>query len=151
VQLILLFTWIDYSGNKYGDYEFPAWANALGWAITFSSVILIPVVAVVKVYQETGTFSARLRKLTQPSYDWGPASPQHKRLPAGGAEGLLAGPGSSSTLTTTPSAANIKDIRDTNFCSLEPLSEDYEEDTSSEDDGLNMRAIREAAKQQTKQ
>ena len=58
MQLILLFTWIDYSGNKYGDYEFPAWANALGWAITFSSVILIPVVAVVKVYQETGTFSA---------------------------------------------------------------------------------------------
>ena len=50
----------------------------------------------------------RLRKLTQPSYDWGPASTQHKRLPAGGAGGLLAGPGSSSTLTTTPSAANIK-------------------------------------------
>ena len=46
---------------------------------------------------------------------------------------------------------SLPDIRDTNFCSLEPLSEDYEEDTSSEDDGLNMRAIREAAKQQTKQ
>ena len=39
----------------------------------------------------------------------------------------------------------LLDIKDTNFSQLEPLSEDYEEDTSSEDDGLNMRAIREEA------
>jgi len=40
----------------------------------------------------------------------------------------------------------LLDIKDTNFSQLEPLNEDYEEDNSSEDDGLNMHAIREEVK-----
>jgi len=50
------------------------------------------------------------------------------------------------TIVTTASSSNIKDIKDTNFSQLEPLNEDYEEDNSSEDDGLNMHAIREEVK-----
>jgi len=149
VVLILVITWIDYDGNSYGEYDFPAWANALGWLITFSSVILIPIVATIKIYNEEGTFSYRIQKLTQPTYEWGPASPQHRRLPTTSDSRLggYTGPsqGSNITLLTNASNSNIKDIKDTNFSQLEPLSEDYEEDTSSEDDGLNMRAIREEA------
>jgi len=144
-QLILVTTWINYDGNSYGEYDFPAWANALGWLITFSSVILIPIVATIKIYNEEGTFSYRIQKLIQPTYDWGPASPQHRRLPT--THSGYSGPiqGSNITLVTNASNSNIKDIKDTNFCQLEPLNEDFEEDTSSEDDGLNMKAIREKA------
>merc|ERR1711874_391447 len=100
----------------------------------------------IKIYNEEGTFSYRIQKLIQPTYDWGPASPRHRRLPTAHCTGY-SGPiqGSNITLLTNASNSNIKDIKDTNFSQLEPLSEDYEEDTSSEDDGLNMRAIREEA------
>ena len=47
LQFILLFGWIDYSPARYGDYYFPPWADALGWLMTISSVIWIPVFMIV--------------------------------------------------------------------------------------------------------
>ena len=55
VLSILVFTALDYSGNSYAEYEYPAWANLGGWIITASSVILIPLVAVKKICQEEGS------------------------------------------------------------------------------------------------
>ena len=70
VLSILVFTAVDYSGNKYADYHYPTWANVCGWLITFSSVTLIPVVAIVKICQEQGTliqviFSFPLKKFNK--------------------------------------------------------------------------------------
>ena len=79
-QCILLFTALDYSGNKYGGYHYPDWANFLGWLITFSSVIMIPLVALVKVAREEGTLAERLRKLLKPSPEWGPTGPDHREF-----------------------------------------------------------------------
>ena len=56
LQSILLFTALDYDGNSYSDYTYPTWANVGGWLITFSSVILIPIVAIKKICQEEGSF-----------------------------------------------------------------------------------------------
>ena len=56
--MILIFTWKDYSGNTYGEYDYPSWANYAGWIITFSSVICIPIVAVFKVFREEGPILA---------------------------------------------------------------------------------------------
>ena len=94
--MILIFTWKDYSGNTYGEYDYPSWANYVGWVITFSSVICIPIVAVFKVFQEEGPifavsleilylfneqqFFKRIKKLVKPSPEWGPASPSHKQF-----------------------------------------------------------------------
>ena len=55
LQSILLFTALDYDGNSYSDYTYPTWANVGGWMITFSSVILIPIVAIKKICQEEGS------------------------------------------------------------------------------------------------
>ena len=52
-----MFTWIDFKPANYEDYEFPLWANLVGWILSFSSVLLIPIVAGVKIYQSEGTFS----------------------------------------------------------------------------------------------
>ena len=47
-QAILVFTWFFYEPIKYGDHVFPDWANMLGWAISFVSVMAIPITALVK-------------------------------------------------------------------------------------------------------
>ena len=57
-QLILFFTTKDYSGNSYGEYDYPSWANLVGWFVTFSSVICIPIVAIFKISQEEGPILA---------------------------------------------------------------------------------------------
>ena len=71
-QCILVFTGLDYDGNKYGDYRFPGWANMLGWILTFSSIAVVPAVAVRKILQEEGSLAQRVRKLTKCSQDWKP-------------------------------------------------------------------------------
>ena len=73
-QCILVFTGLDYDGNKYGDYRFPGWANLLGWVLTFSSIAVVPAVAVRKILQEEGSLAQRVRKLVQSSQDWKPKS-----------------------------------------------------------------------------
>ena len=51
---MLGFAWIDYSPARYGDYYFPAWADAIGWLMTFASVTWIPVMAVYLLCREEG-------------------------------------------------------------------------------------------------
>lgn len=46
---IMLFTWIYYEPSTYEDYSFPVWADVLGWMMTMSSVVAIPVVAVYQI------------------------------------------------------------------------------------------------------
>ena len=43
-------TAIGYKGNSYDDYYiYPRWANALGWVLTMSSVLMVPVVILWKL------------------------------------------------------------------------------------------------------
>jgi len=150
VVLILFFTWTDYKGNSYGEYDFPTWANGLGWCITFSSIVCIPIVAASKILGEEGSLYSRVQKLLQPADDWGPsAASSHHRiqdLPGseerGGFNPALRGSSvqcSSVTLYTNASTSNIiKDYKDNaTTYELETLKESEEDD-----DGLNMKAIR---------
>ena len=45
----MIFTWIDYTPSKYGEYAFPVWADVMGWMMTMTSVCAIPIVMVFKV------------------------------------------------------------------------------------------------------
>ncbi|KAK2163610.1 hypothetical protein LSH36_76g00075 [Paralvinella palmiformis] len=82
IVFILLFTWIDYTPARYGDdYKFPPWADAIGWMMTISSVIWIPIVAGYKIWKEgDGSFIERVRYLTLPTEEWGPALVKHRKL-----------------------------------------------------------------------
>ena len=80
-QCILVFTGLNYDGNKYADYRFPGWANLLGWLLTFSSVAVVPAVAVRKIIQEEGTLAQRVRKLIQCNQDWRPKNSPVKADP----------------------------------------------------------------------
>ena len=48
-QFIMIFTWIDYVPSKYGDYHYPQWADILGWLMTMTSVLAIPVVMIINI------------------------------------------------------------------------------------------------------
>jgi len=150
VCMILVFTTLDYSGNKYGEYEYPSWANAIGWVITFISVSCIPVVALIKIFQEEGSLPERVLKLLKPHADWGPAYLHKEKvsdLDVGAQatkKGLRANcEGSNMTLLTDYSASNATiinaDSKDPNLSSLEPLKEDFEMEDECDYDGLNMK------------
>lgn len=42
---------------QYDDYYYPEWANNLGWCIAGSSVMMIPLVAIIQILKTRGTFS----------------------------------------------------------------------------------------------
>ena len=63
-QLILNFTIKDYAGNKYDTYHYLGWANTVGWCITFSSVVCIPIVGLFKIARAEGSLWARISQLT---------------------------------------------------------------------------------------
>jgi len=149
VMLILFCTAKDYSGNTYGEYDYPSWANLVGWFITFSSVVCIPIVAIFKICCEEGPIFARIKKLSQPSPEWGPASPHHKRFDGTNNYDAKFQPlqrnveGSNTTLMTNASQSTIiiGDVKEHTISQLEPLKEAFEDDPSSEDEGLNMKVI----------
>ena len=58
---------MSHSGNSYGDYRYPWWANTIGWLLTSSSVIMIPLVMVIKLWP---AISSAARQLSTPSSDW---------------------------------------------------------------------------------
>ncbi|RXG57635.1 Sodium- and chloride-dependent glycine transporter 2 [Armadillidium vulgare] len=78
VMVILVFSLVEFRSASYEDYEFPLWANIVGWVLSFSSVLLIPIVAIIKICQESGTLLERIRKLSRAQSDWAP--PNEARL-----------------------------------------------------------------------
>lgn len=55
LQFIIVYGLIGYEPLTYEDYQYPVWANVLGWAIAGSSVFMIPAVAIYKLITTPGT------------------------------------------------------------------------------------------------
>ena len=53
--LILVATWWEYKPMKYDEYEYPNWANVVGWAVSMVSVSCIPIGVIYKLYNAEGT------------------------------------------------------------------------------------------------
>ncbi|XP_023719185.1 sodium- and chloride-dependent glycine transporter 1 [Cryptotermes secundus] len=72
---ILFFNWVEYAPVKYGDYEYPIWADAVGWVIGVFPVCIIIIMGACKLSTAPeGTLSERVRFLCQPKSGWGPAN-----------------------------------------------------------------------------
>ncbi|CAH8666409.1 unnamed protein product [Schistosoma guineensis] len=50
-------------------YRFPGWAVKVGWLIASSSVLLIPLVMIIKIFQTSGTLIQRIKTLCIPIID----------------------------------------------------------------------------------
>ncbi|XP_013399591.1 sodium- and chloride-dependent glycine transporter 1 [Lingula anatina] len=83
---IMFFTWYDFTPSSYRDYVFPVWADVLGWMVSLTSPLMIPIVATVMIitarrdqrYQHM-TLWQIIKMLTRPTEAWGPALEVHRR------------------------------------------------------------------------
>nr|6M0Z_A Chain A, Sodium-dependent dopamine transporter [Drosophila melanogaster]6M3Z_A Chain A, Sodium-dependent dopamine transporter [Drosophila melanogaster] len=66
---ITVYGLIGYEPLTYADYVYPSWANALGWCIAGSSVVMIPAVAIFKLLSTPGSLRQRFTILTTPWRD----------------------------------------------------------------------------------
>ncbi|XP_072039486.1 sodium-dependent proline transporter-like [Amphiura filiformis] len=73
IVFILIFSLVDYTPAYYGDYIFPPWAEAIGWILTLSTIVLIITYAVVYLCLQEGTLVQRIQQSVRPRRDWGPA------------------------------------------------------------------------------
>ncbi|XP_017266338.3 sodium- and chloride-dependent GABA transporter 3-like [Kryptolebias marmoratus] len=60
---------VDYKHLKINEYVYPDWAYALGWTITLSSVLMVPLWAAGQLCFTPGTFRQRLDVLCRPTED----------------------------------------------------------------------------------
>ncbi|XP_032386849.1 sodium- and chloride-dependent GABA transporter 3 isoform X2 [Etheostoma spectabile] len=61
---------VDYKALKFNNwYVYPDWAYALGWTMTLSSVLMVPLCAAVQMCLTAGTFRQRLSVLCRPAED----------------------------------------------------------------------------------
>ncbi|KAM7400112.1 hypothetical protein PAMA_004691 [Pampus argenteus] len=68
----------DYTHLRINDrYVYPDWANTLGWTMTLSSVLMVPLWAAGQMCLTTGTFRQRLSVLCRPGND---SSPQRRKM-----------------------------------------------------------------------
>jgi solute carrier family 6 amino acid transporter-like protein 5/7/9/14 len=76
VGFILVFSWVDYTRID----KLPNWADALGWAMTLTVIVAIFGTMIVLLCMTPGSFGERIRYLTNPLPEWGPALPKHRAL-----------------------------------------------------------------------
>ncbi|XP_033736055.1 sodium- and chloride-dependent glycine transporter 2-like [Pecten maximus] len=77
--LLLLISFVKYRPPKYGSYEYPEYTRVIGWVISCSVVIPIPLYIVWKFNKLNGTLKQKWTNLTQPSCDWGPSESAKRR------------------------------------------------------------------------
>uniref|UniRef100_A0A1B6MBJ9 Transporter n=1 Tax=Graphocephala atropunctata TaxID=36148 RepID=A0A1B6MBJ9_9HEMI len=69
LMFIIVFGLLGYEPLTYDNYVYPQWANVIGWMIACSSVLMIPLVAVIQIIITPGTFWQRIKILTTPWRD----------------------------------------------------------------------------------
>ncbi|XP_067951593.1 sodium- and chloride-dependent neutral and basic amino acid transporter B(0+)-like [Watersipora subatra] len=81
VTFVMMFDWLSYKALKYDDgREFEKNYEALGWMCTFAVVIVVFIPPTYHLVTETGSFTERLKAITNPTDDWGPALVEHRKL-----------------------------------------------------------------------
>jgi len=67
ITVILIFSWTGYEPLTKGDYEYPPYANGLGWLIAMIAILSVPFVAIYQIiykmfveHKDIGNFGERL-------------------------------------------------------------------------------------------
>jgi len=72
IIFILVFASYDYEAVSYNGVEYPAWGEAIGWLVACSSIIMIPLLAIITYCQKSGHYEY-VKLAAQPEEEWGPA------------------------------------------------------------------------------
>lgn len=51
VQSVVGFAVADHQTLKYNGYKYPVWAEYIGWSLTLSSILMIPIVGAYQLYK----------------------------------------------------------------------------------------------------
>ncbi|GBM53992.1 Sodium- and chloride-dependent glycine transporter 2 [Araneus ventricosus] len=73
---VLIYSLCTHSPVKYGENEYPLWAERLGWFLVMVSVVQIPIWAVVQLIR----YRKDMKLVLKPHPDWGPSDPETRRL-----------------------------------------------------------------------
>ncbi|XP_075210738.1 sodium-dependent noradrenaline transporter-like [Lycorma delicatula] len=57
---VVMFGLLYHEPLKYNDYEYPSWAEWLGWGLALSSILMIPAVAIKQILSTPGSFSEKI-------------------------------------------------------------------------------------------
>ncbi|TSL82618.1 Lysophosphatidylcholine acyltransferase 1 [Bagarius yarrelli] len=57
---MVVVSFATFNPPKYGSYSFPTWANMLGWCLSISSMIMVPIYAIYKFCVLPGRFCTKL-------------------------------------------------------------------------------------------
>lgn len=52
---VALYSLISYERFKYKDYVYPWWGELIGWLMAFSSMAIIPIYAIFKIFTTQGS------------------------------------------------------------------------------------------------
>ncbi|KAI7813728.1 sodium- and chloride-dependent GABA transporter ine isoform X1 [Triplophysa rosa] len=66
ITVILVFSVIQFKPARYESYEYPAWAQGVGWVIALASMIWIPLAALHTLWVLPGSFTEKLKKSITP-------------------------------------------------------------------------------------
>lgn len=77
VLFVILFSWVKYTDME-GE-EFPDWADAIGWLMTFTVIVSIIGGAIVTLCTAEGDLKQKWQYATKPTVEWGPFLVKHRR------------------------------------------------------------------------
>ncbi|XP_055933093.1 sodium- and chloride-dependent glycine transporter 2-like isoform X1 [Argiope bruennichi] len=74
LTFVFVYSLVEHETLKYGSYDFPDWADAVGWGLASLSMLQIPFWAVLAVWNQRGTTLKEKFKLAiKPNEEWGPS------------------------------------------------------------------------------
>ncbi|KAK7574237.1 hypothetical protein V9T40_011428 [Parthenolecanium corni] len=80
LSAIFIYSLIDFKPLTYEDYDYPDWADALGWCLSGLSIIQIPLWAIIIIIrQDAPTWKEKILKSCRSNDSWGPTDPELKR------------------------------------------------------------------------
>ncbi|XP_076319914.1 sodium-dependent proline transporter-like isoform X3 [Tachypleus tridentatus] len=78
-MFIFIYSLIEHEPLKYGDYNYPYWADGIGWLLALLSMGQIPLWAVVMIQRQKGPgLKNKIKQSITPTEEWGPSEEMSK-------------------------------------------------------------------------
>ncbi|XP_046659256.1 sodium-dependent proline transporter-like [Homalodisca vitripennis] len=79
LSTIFIYSLVDYKPLRYENYDYPDWADGIGWVLAGLSTLQIPFWAIVIVLRQHGpTLKLKFKQALTANADWGPSDPDIK-------------------------------------------------------------------------
>lgn len=81
LSFIAIYSLATHKPLKLGNYDFPWWADVVGWGVTLTILGQIPIWAIYSIIKQDGSSGLleRIKSSYQTTEDWGPQNPETKR------------------------------------------------------------------------